>query len=389
MNDSLALKKHYEWKGKIETKVKVPVDNEADLALAYTPGVADACLAISKDKELSYKLTGRANNVAVITDGTAILGLGNIGPEAGMPVMEGKCALFKEYGGIDAFPICLDTTDTEEIIKTIKIISKSFGGINLEDISAPRCFDIEQRLIEELDIPVFHDDQHGTAIVTGAALINALKLVDKRIDEIKVVINGAGAAGTAIGKYLLTLGVKDLLMCDIDGIIVKGNKYSNKNHEELASITNHNLIKGNLADALTNADVFIGVSVGNIVSKEMVSKMENDAIVFSLANPIPEISKEEALKGNVKIYGSGSSKYPNQINNVLVFPGLFKGALKVRAKRITKSMMIAASYAIADAIGDKLSIDYILPKAIDKNAHEAVAKAVMEQAIKDGIAKVY
>ncbi len=382
--DSPALKKHYEWKGKIEITGKAPVSTREELALAYTPGVADACLAIRDNPALSFELTGRSNFVAVITDGTAILGLGNIGPEAGMPVMEGKCALFKEYGGVDAFPLCLRTTDTEEIIRTIKLLEGSFGGINLEDISAPRCFEVEQRLKKEMDIPVFHDDQHGTAIVVGAALVNSLKIIGKKIGDINVVVNGAGAAGTAIGKYLLAMGVNDVVMCDKQGILCRGKKYANPVHEQLALETNKYGKKGLLADAMKGADMFVGVSVGNVVSEEMVASMNKDAIVFALANPIPEISYEKALSAGARIVGTGSSQYPNQINNALVFPGLFRGALDAKASDITDEMMVAASYGIAGAISESdLNEQNVLPLAVDHNAHKAVAKAVYQSAVRN------
>ncbi len=371
-----SLKKHAEWRGKIETAVRVPTDSREALSLAYTPGVAEPCLAIAKDPEKSFELTRRWNTVPVITDGTAVLGLGDIGPEAGMPVMEGKCALFKAYGGVDAFPICIKSKDVDEIVNTIKLISGSFGGINLEDISAPRCFEIETRLKNELDIPVFHDDQHGTAIVMAAALINAAKVVGKSVDTLRVVINGAGAAGIAIAKYLLNLGVADIVLCDKFGVIVKGQSGMNAAQAQMAEITNKSGICGTLSDAMKGADVFIGVSAPNVVSKDMVRSMAKGAIVFSCANPVPEISREDALEAGAAVVGTGSSEKPNQINNVLVFPGLFRGALDARAKDITADMMIAASKAIAACVGDKLSADYILPYAYDKSAHEAVAKAV-------------
>ena len=389
MNQTPSIKKHLEWKGKIETKVKAPVDTEEALALAYTPGVADVCLAIKEDINNSFTLTGRANTVAVITDGTAILGLGNIGPEAGMPVMEGKCALFKQFGGVDAFPLCLKTTDTEEIIRTIKLLEGSFGGINLEDISAPRCFEIETRLKKELEIPVFHDDQHGTAIVVGAALINALKVVDKPIKDVTVVVNGAGAAGISIGKYLLNMGVKDLIFVDKFGIICQGDTFENKSHQEVSTISNKRKLKGSLKDALVGADVFVGVSVGNIVTEQMVQSMNDKAIVFAMANPVPEIQPELAKKAGAAIVGTGSSKHPNQINNALVFPGLFRGALDVRASDINLEMMLAASRAIAETVpNDKLCAQYIIPKAVDYTAHKNVAKAVKEAAIKSGVARI-
>ena len=378
----MSLQAHYNWKGKIETVCRVPVSSKEELCLAYTPGVAEPCLEISKDVNKSFELTRRWNSVAVITDGTAILGLGDIGPEAGMPVMEGKCALFKAFGDVDAFPICLKTKDSEEIIKTIKIISGSFGGINLEDISAPRCFEIERRLKEELDIPVFHDDQHGTAIVVGAALLNALELVNKKIDKIKVVVNGAGAAGIAISKYLLSLGVTNLIVCDKAGIIVDKDDRFNSAQQELARTININSVSGTLKDAMINADVFIGVSVGNIVSKEMVKAMNEKAIMFTLANPIPEISYDEAKEAGAYIVGTGSSEKPNQINNVLVFPGLFRGALDAK-HQITKEMMIAATYAIKNTVSkEELSVEYILPYAWNQKAHDNVALAVKEIALK-------
>ena len=378
----MSLKSHYNWKGKIETVCRVPVSSKEELCLAYTPGVAEPCLEISKDVNKSFELTRRWNTVAVITDGTAILGLGDIGPEAGMPVMEGKCALFKAFGNVDAFPICLKTKDSEEIIKTIKLISGSFGGINLEDISAPRCFEIERRLKEELDIPVFHDDQHGTAIVVGAALLNALELVNKKIDKIKVVVNGAGAAGIAISKYLLSLGVTNLIVCDKAGIIVDKDDRFNSAQQELARTININSVSGTLKDAMINADVFIGVSVGNIVSKEMVKSMNEKAIMFTLANPIPEISYDEAKEAGAYIVGTGSSEKPNQINNVLVFPGLFRGALDTK-HQITKEMMIAATYAIKNTVSkEELSVEYILPYAWNQKAHDNVALAVKEATLK-------
>ena len=389
MKNTPSIEKHLEWKGKIETRVKAPVDTEEALALAYTPGVADVCLAIKEDIDKSYTLTGRANTVAVITDGTAILGLGNIGPEAGMPVMEGKCALFKQFGGVDAIPLCLRTTDTEEIISTIKLLQGSFGGINLEDISAPRCFEIETRLKRELEIPVFHDDQHGTAIVVGAALINALKVVGKQFEEVSVVVNGAGAAGISIGKYLLKMGVKDLIFVDKFGIICEGDNFESKAHEEVSHVSNKRHLKGALKDALVGADVFVGVSVGNIVTKEMVQSMAKKAIVFAMANPVPEIEPSLAKEAGAMVVGTGSSKHPNQINNALVFPGLFRGALDVRASDINIEMMMAASKAIAETVpSDKLCAQYIIPKAVDQTAHTNVAKAVLKAAIYSGGARV-
>ena len=382
-----SLKKHAEWRGKIETKVRVPVDSREALSLAYTPGVAEPCLAIKEDPEKSFELTRRWNTVPVITDGTAVLGLGDIGPEAGMPVMEGKCALFKAYGDVDAFPICIKSKDVDEIVHTVKLISGSFGGINLEDIAAPRCFEIESRLKRELDIPVFHDDQHGTAVVMAAALINAAKVVDKELENLKIVINGAGAAGIAIAKYLLKLGVGDIVLCDKSRAIYKGAEGINSAQAAMAEVTNRRGVKGTLADAMRGADVFIGVSAPGCVSREMVESMAPRAIVFSCANPVPEISRKAALDAGAAVVGTGSSENPNQINNVLVFPGLFRGALDVRAKDINFEMMLAASRAIADYVGDKLSADFILPYAYDKGAHVAVAQAVAVAAAKSGAAR--
>ena len=385
----ISLKKHGEWKGKIETVCRVPVDNREALSIAYTPGVAEPCMAIHHDKNKSFELTRRWNTVPVITDGTAVLGLGDIGPEAGMPVMEGKCALFKAYGDVDAYPLCIGSKNVEDIIKTIKLLAGSFGGINLEDISAPRCFEIETRLKEELDIPVFHDDQHGTAIVCAAALLNALKLAGKNLTEIKLVVNGAGAAGIAIAKFLLKLGVKNVVMCDLKGIICKGNDWLNPAQKEIAEITNLQRIKGALSDAMQGADAFIGVSGPHCVTKEMVKSMADKAILFTCANPVPEIEPEDAKSAGAFIVGTGSSANPNQINNVLVFPGLFRGALDVRATTVNTEMMIAAAKGIAGCVSDKeLSTDYILPYAYDKRAHAAVAKAVAEAAKASGVAKL-
>ena len=385
----VSLTKHGEWKGKIETVGRVPVDSREALSLAYTPGVAEPCMAIHADVEKSFELTRRWNTVPVITDGTAVLGLGDIGPEAGMPVMEGKCALFKAFGNVDAYPICLRTKDTEEIIRTIKVMAGSFGGINLEDISAPRCFEIETRLKDELDIPVFHDDQHGTAIVSAAALLNALKLAGKKTDEIKLVINGAGAAGIAIAKFLLKLGVKNIVMCDLKGIVCKGNEWLNSAQKEVAEITNLQHIKGGLADAMKGADAFIGVSGPHCVTKDMVRSMADKPILFTCANPVPEIEPSDAKEAGAFIVGTGSSEHPNQINNVLVFPGLFRGALDVRARTVNTEMMIAAARGIAGCVAEgELSPDYILPYAYDKNAHRAVAKAVADAAVKTGVSKI-
>lgn len=384
-----SLIKHEEWKGKIETVCRVPVDSREALSLAYTPGVAEPCMAIHNDIERSFDLTRRWNTVPVITDGTAVLGLGDIGPEAGMPVMEGKCALFKAFGGVDAYPICIKSKDTEDIIKTIKLISGSFGGINLEDISAPRCFEIETRLKQELDIPVFHDDQHGTAIVMTAALINTLKLTKKKKEEIKLVINGAGAAGIAIAKFLLHYGVKNIIMCDLKGIICEGEEWLNPIQKEVSILTNREHLKGNLSDAMKGADVFVGVSAPNCVSKEMVRSMADKPVLFTCANPVPEINPKDALEAGAYIVGTGSSEYPNQINNVLVFPGLFRGAIDARATTVNIEMMVAASKGIAECVGDnQLATDYILPYAYDKTAHRSVAKAVAEAAIKTGVARI-
>ncbi len=383
-----SLIKHAQWKGKIETVCRVPVESREALSLAYTPGVAEPCMAIHNDAEKSFELTRRWNTVPVITDGTAVLGLGDIGPEAGMPVMEGKCALFKAFGNVDAYPICIKSKDTDEIINTIKLISGSFGGINLEDISAPRCFEIETRLKEE-DIPVFHDDQHGTAIVMTAALINALKLSGKKKDAIKIVINGAGAAGIAIAKFLMLYGVKDVTLCDLKGIVCDGEEWLNPAQKEIAKVTNKPRLKGKLADAMRGADVFIGVSGPNCVTKDMVKSMADKPILFPCANPVPEISPQDALDAGAFIVGTGSSEHPNQINNVLVFPGLFRGALDVRANTVNTEMMVAAAKGIADCVTDnQLARDYILPYAYDKAAHKSVAKAVAEAAIKSGAAKI-
>lgn len=383
-----SLKKHYEWNGKIEVVSRVKVNTSEDLSLAYTPGVAEPCLAINKDYEKSFELTRRNNLVAVVTDGTAVLGLGDIGPEAGMPVMEGKCALFKEFADVDAFPICVRSKDVDEIVRTIYLISGSFGGINLEDISAPRCFEIERRLKEICDIPVFHDDQHGTAVVVAAALINALKVVGKTMDSIKVVVNGAGSAGIAITKHLINLGVKHVIMVDRFGIICEGMEELNSEQAYMATITNREHMKGTFADAMKGADMFLGVSAPNIVTKEMVSSMAEKPIVFAMANPTPEIMPDLAKEAGAAVVGTGRSDFPNQINNVLAFPGIFRGALDCRAKEINEEMKIAASYAIANLVNDEdLSSEYILPNALDKRIGKAVAQAVTEAAKKSGAAK--
>lgn len=379
-----ALEMHEKWQGKIEVISRAKIETREDLSLAYTPGVAQPCLEIEKDPELAYKYTRRGNLVAVITDGTAVLGLGDIGGLAGMPVMEGKCCLFKEFGGVDAVPLCVKSKDPDEIVRTIELISDSFGGINLEDISAPRCFEIERKLQEKLDIPVFHDDQHGTAIVVGAAVMNAVKLAGKKLSDVTAVINGAGAAGIAIGKFLLSLGIGDLIMVDINGVINRGEAYENPAHAEISKLTNRGSVKGTLADAMRNADVFVGVSRPDLVTPEMVKSMADKPILFPMANPNPEITYGLAKQSGAYIVGTGRSDFPNQINNVLVFPGLFKGALESRAKRITENMKLAAAHAIAGLVpADKLSPEYIIPSALDKSVAEAVAKAVGEQWIKD------
>lgn len=383
-----SLQKHYDWNGKIEIVSKVKINNSKDLSLAYTPGVAQPCLEIQKDYDKSFKLTRRNNLVAVITDGTAVLGLGDIGPEAGMPVMEGKCALFKEFADVDAFPICVRSKNIEDIVKTIYLISGSFGGINLEDISAPRCFEIERQLKEICDIPVFHDDQHGTAVVVAAALINALKVVDKKLDEIKVVINGAGSAGIAIGKHMLNMGVKDVTFVDRFGIICEGMEELNSEQAYMATLTNRNKLKGTLADAIKGADMFLGVSAPGVLSEDMVRTMADKPIVFAMANPTPEIMPDQAKAAGAVVVGTGRSDFPNQINNVLAFPGIFRGALDCRAKEINEEMKVAASHAIASLVDDeKLSAEYILPEAFDPRIGKAVAEAVIDAARKTGAAR--
>ncbi len=385
----LALEKHYDWKGKIEVVSRTKVENSLDLSTAYTPGVAEPCLVIKDDKDKSYELTRRHNLVAVITDGSAVLGLGDIGPEAGMPVMEGKCVLFKEFADVDAFPLCIKTKDVEELVQTIYNISGSFGGINLEDIAAPRCFEVERRLKEMCDIPVFHDDQHGTAIVVAAALLNALRVVNKKIDEIKLVINGAGSAGTAIANHLLRLGVKNLILCDKCGIICEGMDGLSEAHAEMSRKTNPEKMMGSLSDALCGADVFIGVSAPNIVSAENIKSMAEGAIVFPMANPVPEIMPDLALEAGAAVVGTGRSDFANQINNVLAFPGIFRGALDVRASDINEKMKMAASYAIAGLVADdELSSEYIIPKAFDPRVGKAVAEAVAKAAVESGVARI-
>ena len=385
-----SLKLHGEWKGKIEVVTRVPVENKDDLSLAYTPGVAQPCLEIQKDVNKSYELTRRWNMCLVVTDGSAVLGLGDIGPEAGMPVMEGKCVLFKAFGDVDAFPLCIKSHDVDEIVNTIYMISGSFGGVNLEDISAPRCFEIEKKLKEKCDIPIFHDDQHGTAIITLAGLTNALKVVGKKKEEVRVVMNGAGAAAISIARLLLKAGVKNITLCDRKGAIYEGRKEGmNPVKDEMSKITNLEKKSGSLADMLVGADVFIGVSAPGAVTTDMVKTMAKDAIIFACANPTPEIFPDDAKAGGAKVIATGRSDFPNQINNVLAFPGVFRGAFDVRAKDINDEMKIAASEALAGLITDEeLSSDYIIPKAFDKRVGAAVAKAVAEAAKKTGVARI-
>jgi len=384
-----SLKLHEENVGKIEVVSKVHVETREDLSLAYTPGVAEPCRKIHENEENVYKYTSKGNLVAVVTDGTAVLGLGDIGPKAGLPVMEGKAVLFKEFANVDAFPICLDTKNVDEIVQTVKMIAPGFGGINLEDIGAPRCFEVEERLKKELDIPVFHDDQHGTAIVVLAGVINALKIVDKKIEDIKVVVNGAGAAGTAIAKLLLSSGVKNLIACDKVGILYRGIENVDDAKKELANVSNPDNIKGNLADALVNADVFIGVSAPGIVSQDMVRSMNKDSILFAMANPTPEIMPDEAKAAGARVIGTGRSDFPNQVNNVLAFPGIFRGALDVRAKEVNEEMKIAAAYAIASMIKEEdLNDDNVIPNALDRNVAVNVAEAIKKAARESGVARI-
>lgn len=383
-----SLRLHALWKGKLDIRSKVRVNTRDDLSLAYTPGVAAPCLEIQKDINKSYELTGRGNLVAVITDGSAVLGLGNIGPEAGMPVMEGKCVLFKEFGDVDAIPLCIRSNDSDELVHTISLLAGSFGGINLEDISAPRCFEIETRLKEICDIPVFHDDQHGTAIVTAAALINAIKLTGKAMGSLHMVVNGAGSAGIAITKLLLSMGFGDVILCDSKGIVYEEREGLNKEKQEIAQITNKDKKQGTLADAMKNSDVFIGVSAPGIVSEAMVASMNEKSIVLPMANPTPEIMPDLAKRSGAYIVGTGRSDFANQINNVLAFPGIFKGALSVRASDINEEMKIAAAIAIADMVGDQLSPDYIIPSALDKSVAQHVAKAVAQAAKDSGVARI-
>ena len=388
-NKEKALKCHEEWNGKLETIAKSKVNSREDLAIAYTPGVAEPCKIIAEDKEAAYKYTWKANTVAVVSDGSAVLGLGNIGPYAAMPVMEGKCVLFKEFGNVNAVPICLDTQDTEEIIAAVKNIAPGFGGINLEDISAPRCFEIEERLKEMLDIPVFHDDQHGTAVVVLSGIRNALKLTGKKPEECSVVMSGAGAAGTAIAKLLLTAGFKDITMRNIDGVISSEKTYDDPSLTELASLTNPNHKDGSLADIIKGADIFIGVSAPGLLTEEMIKTMNKDAIIFAMANPVPEVMPEIALAAGARVIATGRSDYPNQINNVLAFPGIFRGALDVRASDINDEMMLAASDAISKLVTEEdLANGIIIPSAFNKGVVESIAKAVADAAVKSGVARI-
>lgn len=384
-----SLRCHAQWKGKLEITPKMKIQTREDLSLAYTPGVAQPCLEIQKNIDQSFSLTGRGNCVAVVTDGTAVLGLGDIGPEAGMPVMEGKCVLFKEFGGVDAIPLCIRSKDTEEIVRTVSLLAGSFGGINLEDIAAPRCFEIESRLKECCDIPIFHDDQHGTAIVTAAALINAVKLADKAMGTLKIVINGAGSAGIAIAKLLLNMGFGDVILCDRHGAIYQNRDHLNEDKEMMARISNREQVQGSLRDAMKHADVFIGVSAPGVVDEAMIQSMNAKSIVFPMANPVPEIMPDLAKKAGAYIVGTGRSDFPNQINNVLAFPGIFRGALDVRASDINEEMKVAAAYAIANFVSDEeRSVDYIIPSALNKEVAGAVAKAVAQSAVDSGVARI-
>lgn len=383
-----SLKLHYEWQGKIEIKARAKACDKESLSLAYTPGVAQPCLEIQNDINKSYELTRRWNTVAVVTDGTAVLGLGDIGPEAGMPVMEGKCVLFKEFGGVDAIPLCVKSKDVDEIVNCISLLSGSFGGINLEDIAAPRCFEIERKLKEKCDIPIFHDDQHGTAVVVGAAVTNALRVVGKKLEDCTVVFSGAGAAGIAIAKLIHKMGAGNIIMCDKNGVLAVGEDWMNPAQKEMAEITNKNNLKGTLKDALVGADIFIGVSAPNIVLEDMIKTMASDAIVFPMANPVPEIMPEKAKNAGARVVGTGRSDYPNQINNVLAFPGIFRGALDCRASDINEEMKIAAAKAIASLVADnELNEEYILPKAFDERVGKTVAEAVCEAARNSGVAR--
>lgn len=387
-NRTVALQKHSEWRGKLDIALRAPIENDEDLAIAYTPGVAEPCLEIRKDEDLAYEYTGKGNLVAVITDGTAVLGLGDIGPSAAMPVMEGKCALFKRFGNVNAIPLCVDTKDVDEIVETIYRISKSFGGINLEDIGAPRCFEIERKLVEKCDIPIFHDDQHGTAIITCAAILNALKVVGKKRGDLKIVVNGAGAAGIAITELILDLHLGSVILCDSKGIVMEGNPRNNAIKEEIAHRTNPIHQSGTLKEAIHNADVFVGVSQANMVTPEMVRSMDRDPIIFAMANPVPEIMPDVAKEAGAVVVGTGRSDFPNQVNNVLVFPGFFKGLLRVGATKVTQEMKIRAAEALASVITDEeLNADYVLPDAFDERVADAIADAVSAEAIASGVCR--
>jgi len=387
-NRTVALQKHSEWRGKLDIALRAPIENDEDLAIAYTPGVAEPCLEIRKDEDLAYEYTGKGNLVAVITDGTAVLGLGDIGPSAAMPVMEGKCALFKRFGNVNAIPLCVDTKDVDEIVETVYRISKSFGGINLEDIGAPRCFEIERKLVEKCDIPIFHDDQHGTAIITCAAILNALKVVGKKRGDLKIVVNGAGAAGIAITELILDLHLGSVILCDSKGIVMEGNPRNNAVKEEIAHRTNPIHQSGTLKEAIHNADVFVGVSQANMVTPEMVRSMDRDPIIFAMANPVPEIMPDVAKEAGAVVVGTGRSDFPNQVNNVLVFPGFFKGLLRVGATKVTQEMKIRAAEALASVITDEeLNADYVLPGAFDERVADAIADAVSAEAVASGVCR--
>lgn len=387
-NRTVALQKHSEWRGKLDIALRAPIENDEDLAIAYTPGVAEPCLEIRKDEDLAYEYTGKGNLVAVIADGTAVLGLGDIGPSAAMPVMEGKCALFKRFGNVNAIPLCVDTKDVDEIVETVYRISKSFGGINLEDIGAPRCFEIERKLVEKCDIPIFHDDQHGTAIITCAAILNALKVVGKKRGDLKIVVNGAGAAGIAITELILDLHLGSVILCDSKGIVMEGNPRNNAVKEEIAHRTNPIHQSGTLKDAIHNADVFVGVSQANMVTPEMVRSMDRDPIIFAMANPVPEIMPDVAKEAGAVVVGTGRSDFPNQVNNVLVFPGFFKGLLRVGATKVTQEMKIRAAEALASVITDEeLNADYVLPDAFDERVADAIADAVSAEAVASGVCR--
>ena len=387
-NRTVALQKHSEWRGKLDIALRAPIENDEDLAIAYTPGVAEPCLEIRKDEDLAYEYTGKGNLVAVITDGTAVLGLGDIGPSAAMPVMEGKCALFKRFGNVNAIPLCVDTKDVDEIVETVYRISKSFGGINLEDIGAPRCFEIERKLVEKCDIPIFHDDQHGTAIITCAAILNALKVVGKKRGDLKIVVNGAGAAGIAITELILDLHLGSVILCDSKGIVMEGNPRNNAVKEEIAHRPNPIHQSGTLKEAIHNADVFVGVSQANMVTPEMVRSMDRDPIIFAMANPVPEIMPDVAKEAGAVVVGTGRSDFPNQVNNVLVFPGFFKGLLRVGATKVTQEMKIRAAEALASVITDEeLNADYVLPDAFDERVADAIADAVSAEAVASGVCR--